>query len=91
MDNSVIHVGVYYEKQEQAPTEDIRHEFAKLTAQVIQMKQQGEITLTGDFNAKITIPEDESIQKENRNGKTMMEFIQNTGLIPISINPQHGL
>ena len=91
MDNSVIHIGVYYGKQEQAPAEDIRDEFAKRTAQVIQMKQQGEIILTGDFNAKIAIPEDESIQKESRNGKIMMEFIQNTGLIPMSIKPQHGL
>ena len=67
MDNSVIHIGVYYGKQEQA--EDIRDEFAKLTAQVIQMKQQGEIILTGDFNAKIAIPEDESIKKKAEMGK----------------------
>ena len=31
MDNSVIHVGVYFGKQEQAPAEDIIDEFAKLT------------------------------------------------------------
>ena len=43
------------------------------------------------LQCKIAIPEDESIQKESRNGKKMMEFIQNTGFIPMSIKPQHGL
>ena len=62
MDNSVIHVGG---KQEQAPTEDMRDEFAKLTAQVIKMKQ-GEIILTGDFNTKIVIPEDEKYTKRKQ-------------------------
>ena len=88
MDNSVIHIVVYYGKSR---TSTSRDEFAKLAAQVIQMKLQGEIILTGDFNAKIAIPEDESIQKESRNGKIMMEFIQKTGLIPMSIKSQHGL
>ena len=55
------------------------------------MKQQWEIILTGDFNAKIALPEDGSIQKESRNGKIMAEFIENTGLIPISTKLQHGL
>ena len=54
-------------------------------------KELRQIILTGDFNAKIALPEDGSIQKESRNGKIMAEFIENTGLIPISTKPQHGL
>ena len=82
---------VYYGKQEQIPAAEIRDKFAKLTTQVIKMKQQGKIIITGDFNAKIALLEDGSIQKEGRNGKIMAEFIENTGLTPISTKPQHGL
>ena len=53
--NSAIYVGVYYGKQEHAPLEEIKAEFAQLTAQVINLKQRGEIILTGDFNAKLEI------------------------------------
>ena len=88
--NSAIYVGVYYGKQEHAPLEEIKAEFAQLTAQVINLKQRGEIILTGDFNAKLEINDGEITQHKSRNGAIMEEFIQNTGIDPISLKPQNG-
>ena len=88
--NSAIYVGVYYGKQEHSPLEEIKAEFAQLTAQVINLKQRGEIILTGDFNAKLEINDGEITQHKSRNRTIMEEFIQNTGIDPISLKPQNG-
>ena len=76
--NSAIHIGIYYGKQEQAPEEQIKEEFSKLTTQVKRLKQNGEVVLTGDFDAKLEVNKDQSKQKQSRNGKIMAGFLQKT-------------
>ena len=91
INNSAIHIGTYYGKQEQAPEEQIKEEFSKLTTQVNRLKQNGEVILTGDFNAKLEVNKDQAKQKQSRNGKIMAEFLQNTGLQPMSLEAKTGI
>ena len=89
--NSAIHIGIYYGKQEQAPEEQIKEEFSKLTTQVKKLKQNGEVVLTGDFDAKLEVNKDQSKQKQSRNGKIMAGFLQKIGLQPMSLEANTGL
>ena len=50
---SPIHVGVYYGKQEGTNAEEIKEEMDKLTEEILEMKASGEIILCMDGNAKI--------------------------------------
>ena len=88
--NSALHIGVYYGKQEQAPEEQIREEFSKLTTQINKLKQNGEVILTGDFNAKLEVNNDQAKQNQSRNGKIMADFLKNTGHQPISLKANVG-
>ena len=67
-----------------------RAKFAQLTAQVIDLKQKGEIILTGDFDTKIEILDMGIIQSNSRNGIFMEEFIQNTSINLILLKPKIG-
>ena len=89
--NSALHIGVYYGKQEQAPEEQIREEFSKLTTQINKLKQNGEVILTGDFNAKLEVNNDQANQNQSRNGKIMADLLKNTGLQPISLKANIGI
>ena len=88
--NSALRIGVYYGKQEQAPEERIREEFSKLTTQINKLKQNGEVILTGDFNAKLEVNNDKAKQNQSRNGKIMADFLKNTGLQPIPLKANIG-
>ena len=88
--NSALHIGVYYGKQEQAPEEQIREEFSKLTTQNNKLKQNGEVILTEDFNAKLEVNNDKAKQNQSRNGKIMADFLKITGLQPISLKANIG-
>ena len=88
--NSALHIGVYYGKQEQAPEEQIREEFSKLTTQINKLKQNGEVILTGDFNAKLEVNNDQAKQNQSKNGKITTDFLTNTGLQPISLKANIG-
>ena len=50
---SPIHVGVYYGKQEGTNAEEIKEEMDKLTEEILEMKASGEIILCMDGNAKL--------------------------------------
>ena len=89
--NSALHIGVYFGKQEQAPEEQIGEEFSKLTTQINKLKQNGEVILTGDFNAKLEVNNDQANQNQSRNGKIMADFLKNTGLQPISLKANIGI
>ena len=55
------------------------------------MKQKGGIILTGDFNAKLKINNDNTQQNESRNGQLLQELITDTNLIPISLKADRGI
>ena len=88
MDNSVIHLGVYYGKQEQALIEDIR------IHQTYSLANKNKITRRNNPNRRLQSKNRPSLgwkYTKSRNRKIMAEFIQNAVLIPVSINPQHEL
>ena len=53
--NDIIHLGVYYGKQENEPKEEIEREYSQLRTQIIRLKRKGKIILAEDFNAKLEI------------------------------------
>ena len=83
--NSAIHIGIYYGKQEQAPEEQIKGEFSKLTTQVNRLKQ------SHTNRGKLEVNKDQAKQKQSRNGKIKAEFLQNTGLQPMSLEAKTGI
>ena len=64
-----IHVGVYYGKQEGTNSEEIKEEMDKLTDEILEMKASGEIILCMDGNAKIGLMGETT----SRNGNLLME------------------
>ena len=87
-----VFIGVYYGKQENESQEVIEREFSQIKTQVVKLKQQGPIILTGDFNAKIRINKQEGTitQTTSRNGRYLEELLEDTELTPISIQSGSG-
>ena len=85
--NNAYHIGVYYGKQEGHNEEAVEDEYSKLTTQINRLRMQGEIILTGDFNAKLQVTQNnKQIQKESRNGRIMKNMIKNTDLKVTTLN-----
>ena len=59
--NNKLYVGVYYGKQEKEHIETVEREFSQLRSQITKLKTQGPIILTGDFNAKIKIENEQGV------------------------------
>ena len=76
--SSPIFFGVYYGKQEcRVSKEQIENEFHYLSEEILEMRNQGEILLTMDGNAKLgLLGEDVS-----RNGKLLMHVIEENDLV----------
>ena len=72
-------VGTYYGKQESTSKNEIEREMMLLTEEILEMKNEGEILLTMDGNAKIGLLGEEI----TRNGKRLLEVIENTNLTPV--------
>ena len=71
-------IGVYYGKQEtRTAKNDIEHEMALLKEEILEMKNEGEVLLTMDANAKIGILGEEI----SRNGEKFLKVIDDTDLI----------
>ena len=85
-----IQIGVYYGKQERDSREDVEREFLQLRTQINQLKKDGQVILTGDFNAKLAINKGEIKQNESPNGKLLRELLENTGMKAISTESQTG-
>ena len=66
----ITYIGTYYGPQENTPIEEVDREISQIRTQINKMKQKGGIILTGDFNAKIKINNDNTQQNESRNGTT---------------------
>ena len=62
----------------------------ELRTQINRLKQEGDIILTGYFNAKINIDQPNCKQPTSRNDKYLEELIKETGLIPISAKATRG-
>lgn len=81
-----VHIGVIYGKQEGHNIEDTQREYDELTSQIMERKLTGDVVLTGDFNAKLDIKDNngKTMQDQSRNGKFLQQLINITNLTPIS-------
>ena len=81
-------IGTYYGPQKNAPSEKIEREMS----QIHKLKTQGRGILTGDFNAKINIKQENCNQQTSRNGKHLEKLIthrndtNNTGDQAMDVN-----
>ena len=83
-------IGVYYGKQEDEAIDVVEREFSQLRTQLTKLKARGPIVLSGDFNAKIKIMENEVKQQTSRNGKMLEDMLNQLDLTPISVKFEHG-
>ena len=73
-------IGVYYGKQESTLSSEINNEMSLLTEEIMEMKNEGEIMIAMDGNARLGLL-DEPI---SRNGKLLMEVFEKTDLFLIN-------
>ena len=89
--NTQIHIGNFYGKQETNNIEDTQREFDELTTQIMEKKRTGEIILLGDFNAKIEVNEGrKTIQNTSRNGRMLNHLLNVTKLVPANIQENNN-
>ena len=69
---SPVHIGVYYGKQESTSQEEIKEEMDNLTEEILEMKASGEIILCMDGNARIGLMGENT----SRNGKLLKEVFE---------------
>ena len=85
-----IYAGVYNGKQESTPANEVEREMLQLRAQITKLRRKGHIILTGDFNAKININQDEAKQSVSRNGLKLEETPEDLQLTVISTKSKTG-
>ena len=72
--NNKIYIGAYYGKQEKEPREIIEREYSQLQTQINQLEKTGSIILTGDFNAKLKITDNNITQEQSPNGNHLQNY-----------------
>ena len=72
--NNKIYIGAYYGKQEKEPREIIEREYSQLQTQINQLEKTGSIILTGDFNAKLKITDNNITQEQSPNGNHQQNY-----------------
>ena len=65
--------------------------FTALNNQIAHKAETNEIILAGDFNAKITINNEECKQSESRNGKLLQNIIEDNNLIVANLKADAGI
>ena len=85
-----IYVGIYYGPQEKVSNEEADRQYSQMTSQIIKLKKTGEIILMGDFNAKLEINNGTVTQKQSRNGEYMQRMLEETKMIPKSLESSIG-
>ena len=75
-----LYVGVYYGRQESIHTEKAREEMAHLADELEEMKNEGEVILCMDANAKIGLMG----EQPSRNGRMMMDVFNECEMIVIN-------
>ena len=84
-------IGVYYGPQENSPSEEVERQYQTLTNHLITLSQQGNVILTGDFNAKVSINHKATTQKLSRNGKLLEKMLETSKCTAISLQSSTGL
>lgn len=86
--NSTLHIGTFYGKQETASKEENEREFADLTTQIKRLQMKGEVILTGDFNAKLQVQT--TNQKESPRGAMLHKLLEETEMSPTTLTNTKG-
>ena len=85
-----IYTGVYYGKQENTPVDEVKRDMSQLRAHITKLRPKGHIILTGDFNAKININQEEAKQSASRNSLKLEETLEDLQLTAISTKSKTG-
>ena len=89
--NRKLSIGVFYGLQEKEKREEITRQYAQLTAQILKLKEEGEVILMGDFNSKLKIEMREACQEISPNGREMQKMIDQTGIKVTTMRAQKGI
>ena len=84
------YIGIFYRPQEKVGKEEAARQYSQIKTQIIKLKARGEIILTGDFNAKIAVNQQHTKQEPSRNGRLLMDLIEETHLEPVSVTKGIG-
>ena len=79
-------MGIYYGPQENENSNEIERQLSIISTHIHTLKQKHDVILRGDFNAKVTTPN----QKVSRNGKYLMEMMTETNTMPVSLKAKQG-
>ena len=78
-----LYIGVYYGKQEsRVRKEDSENEFGELTEEIMELKQNGDVIIVMDANAKVGILG----EKVSRNGKFLLNMIEEVPLVNMNLS-----
>ncbi len=79
-------IGIYYGNQEKAPAEEVQSDFDAIKSQINTLKQEGDVILVGDFNAKlkINIPSKNINQAQSRNGEMLQSVLEEAESIALN-------
>ena len=69
--NKKLHIGCYYGKQENDKVDTLDKEYQQLDTQLATIISKGEAILTGDYNAKLEVNEDDYQQEESKSGNRL--------------------
>ena len=81
-------LGAYYGPQEKTEKDCVYREYQEIGSTILRLKQQGEVILLGDFNAKLEVNTPTVTQKESRNGELLQTMLNNNNLDVPSINQE---
>ena len=85
-----VFIGIFYGPQEKCSNEEADRQYSQLTTQINTLRQQGEIILMGDFNAKLEISNEYVTQTESRNGKCLRNMLEDTQTEAVSTKATKG-
>ena len=85
-----IYIGVFYGPQENSPKDQTEQSYRTLEIQMKQLQTKGEVIIGGDFNTKLEVTNEKGKQKQSKNGSLLKSILDNTNLIPISLEADHG-
>ncbi len=83
-------IGVFIGPQEREPIEERQRQLNILQTQILQIKQEAKVILTGDFNARLKIEKENAQQDRSSSGKLLKELIESTHMTPISTKAIEG-
>ena len=85
-----IMIGGYYGKQEKENAEVIDREYSQLDTQLSKLEKEGECILSGDFNAKLQISEENHKQEISNSGKRLKKLKEKHLLEHVSLRSEPG-